>query len=162
MVAKKKAAAPELPLDETKQEFTDGPQNSEGVGSEFQKQTEAAADQAAAESPHAPQPAPAEPPPKPKGGWGKKAAAPAPTGADDEAVNLSNIKKSLLASVERIERLMEERAGIGEDIKDEFAALRGQGYNTKIVREVLKRRGWGDAAIKEHDQLIDLYEEALK
>jgi uncharacterized protein (UPF0335 family) len=157
MVAKKKTAPPE------QGDLADALANTQrhedkqaGVASEFEQETAKEVERVETAAP------PTEPAPKAKG-WGKKAKpAAAPTGAADETVNLSNVKKSLLHGVERIERLMEERGAISEDIKEVFAELRGAGYNTKIIREVMKRRGWGDAAIKEHDSLVDLYEEALR
>lgn len=170
MVAKKKAAeAAELPLDAHK-----GPAAGEGIGSEFQRFTEAEAEKEAEaakvkalEQGEWDQAAPkAEEPPaeadKPKSGWGRKKAAEAPSADDNAAVSLSNVKGSLVSAVERVERLLEERGAINEDIKEVFAELRGMGYNLKIVREVMKRRNWGPEAIKEHDTLLDLYEEALR
>jgi uncharacterized protein (UPF0335 family) len=43
----------------------------------------------------------------------------------------------LLSFFERIERLEEERAAIGSDIKDVFSEAKGVGYDTKTMRKVL-------------------------
>ena len=42
--------------------------------------------------------------------------------------------------VERIERLEEEKAGIASDIKDVYAELKGRGYDSKAVRQIVRLR----------------------
>lgn len=42
--------------------------------------------------------------------------------------------------IERIERLEEEKKGIGEDIKDVYAEAKSTGYDPKIMRKVVRLR----------------------
>lgn len=46
----------------------------------------------------------------------------------------------LKSIVERIERLEEEKAAISEDIKEVFAEAKGNGFDTKIIKKVIKLR----------------------
>ena len=63
--------------------------------------------------------------------------------------------------VERIERLMEERAGISQDIRDVFAEAKAVGYDTAILRTVIQRRAMQPGDRAEADQLVETYEAAL-
>lgn len=63
--------------------------------------------------------------------------------------------------VERIERLEEEKKGIADDIRDVFAEAKANGYDTKIMREVLKLRKMETHVRQERDALIETYREAL-
>lgn len=66
----------------------------------------------------------------------------------------------LRAFVERIERLHSERDSIADDIKDIYAEVRGNGYDTAALKEVLKRRK-DPAKAKERDDIVAVYEAAL-
>lgn len=93
---------------------------------------------------------------------GKAQANPAALEDDEAAVNLSNVKKSLIDYVERFERMAEERQAISDDIGDLVREVKTVGFNTKIFREVLRRRKLDPEAVKEHDSLLALYEEAVR
>lgn len=68
----------------------------------------------------------------------------------------------LRAFVERIERLQEEKRSIESDIKDIYAEIAASGYDKKIVREVVKRRGKGYSEISEFEELLAIYEAEIK
>ena len=59
--------------------------------------------------------------------------------------------------IERIERLEEEKKGIGENIRDVFSELKSQGYDPKIVRKVLRLRKMTPHDRKELDALLEVY-----
>ena len=63
--------------------------------------------------------------------------------------------------IERIERMMEEDRGIKDDIRDTFAEMKAQGYDTKITREVIKLRAMHPNDRAERDALLDTYRAAL-
>lgn len=42
--------------------------------------------------------------------------------------------------IERIERLEDEKKGIGDDIKDVFSEAKSTGYDTKTIRRILRLR----------------------
>jgi uncharacterized protein (UPF0335 family) len=63
--------------------------------------------------------------------------------------------------IERIERLEEEKKGIADDIKDVYGEAKGQGYDTKIVKQIIRLRRMEKAARDEEEALLDTYKEAL-
>ena len=67
----------------------------------------------------------------------------------------------LKAFVERIERLEEEKAALAADIKDVFAEAKGNGFDTKIMRQILKIRKMDKDDVDEQETLLDLYKQAL-
>lgn len=69
--------------------------------------------------------------------------------------------KELRQFIERIERLEEEKKGIADDIKDVFAEAKGRGFDTKVMREVIRMRKKDAAERQEHEAILDLYCHAL-
>ena len=67
----------------------------------------------------------------------------------------------LKSFVERIERLEEEKAGIAGDIKDVFAELKGRGFDSKAIRQILRIRKQDHAERQEQEAILDLYMQAL-
>jgi uncharacterized protein (UPF0335 family) len=67
----------------------------------------------------------------------------------------------LKSFVERIERLEEEKKGIADDIRDVFAEAKGQGFDTKVMRQVIRLRKKEPAERQEEEALLDLYMHAL-
>jgi uncharacterized protein (UPF0335 family) len=63
--------------------------------------------------------------------------------------------------IERIERLEEEKAGIASDIREVFAEAKGNGFDTKIMRQLIKLRGMEESDRQEQEYLLDLYKRAL-
>ncbi len=62
--------------------------------------------------------------------------------------------------MERIDRLEEEKKGIGDDIRDVYAEAKGLGYDTKIMRAVRSRAKLGPQGRQELDEMVALYEAA--
>ena len=69
--------------------------------------------------------------------------------------------QQLKSIVDRIERLEEEKKGIADNIKDIYAEAKGNGFEPKIVRQIIRRRKMDREDRHEHDELMDLYEAAL-
>ncbi len=67
----------------------------------------------------------------------------------------------LKSFIQRIEKLEEERAGIGADIKEVFAEAKSSGYDTKIMRQVIRIRKMDKADREEQDELLTLYLNAV-
>ncbi len=78
--------------------------------------------------------------------------------ADDVAGVAS---EQLRSFIERIERLEEEKAGLAADIREVFAEAKSQGFDTKIMRQVIKLRKLEDHDRREQEELVDLYLQAL-
>lgn len=67
----------------------------------------------------------------------------------------------LRSFIERIERLEEEKKGIQDDIKDIFAEAKGTGFDTKVMRQIIRIRKMEKDARQEMDALLELYKAAL-
>ncbi|WP_407049830.1 DUF2312 domain-containing protein [Methyloraptor flagellatus] len=67
----------------------------------------------------------------------------------------------LRSFVERIERLEEEKKTIADDIKDVYAEAKGTGYDTKILKQVIKIRKQDKSEREEQEAILDLYLSAL-
>ena len=67
----------------------------------------------------------------------------------------------LRSYIERIERLEEEKAGIAANIREIFAEAKGNGFDTKVMRQVLKLRKMEPHDVAEQDELLELYKRAL-
>lgn len=67
----------------------------------------------------------------------------------------------LKSFVVRIERLNGERKGLADDIKEVFGEAKSQGWDVKIMREVIKRRAMDPADLAEKDALLGVYEDAV-
>lgn len=63
--------------------------------------------------------------------------------------------------VERIERLEEEKKGIGDDIKEVYAEAKGNGFDTKILRKVIAIRKRDANERAEEEAILDLYLQAV-
>ena len=67
----------------------------------------------------------------------------------------------LRSVIERVERLEEEKAGIAADIRDIYAEAKGNGFDTKIIRQIIRLRKMEKADRQEQEQLLELYKAAL-
>lgn len=67
----------------------------------------------------------------------------------------------LRAFVERIERLEEEKKAIAEDIREVYAEAKGNGFDTKVLRQVIRIRKQDRAERLEQEAILDLYLAAL-
>lgn len=63
--------------------------------------------------------------------------------------------------VERVERLNEEIKGINDDKKDVFAEMKSRGYDTSIVKELIKIRGQKKGEFEERSMILETYMAAL-
>lgn len=67
----------------------------------------------------------------------------------------------LRSIVERIERLEEEKSTIADDIRDVYAEAKANGYDAKILRQVIRLRKQDSAERLEQEAIRDLYLHAL-
>lgn len=63
--------------------------------------------------------------------------------------------------IERIERLEEEKKTISGDIKEVYAELKGNGFDAKAVREIIRLRKKEDHERQEEEAMVELYKNAL-
>ena len=67
----------------------------------------------------------------------------------------------LRSFVERIEHLDEEIKGLNDDKKDVFAEAKGEGFDVKILKEVIRLRKQDQEERDERESLLDVYMHAL-
>ena len=67
----------------------------------------------------------------------------------------------LRSFIERIERLEEEKAALAADIREVFSEAKGTGFDTKIMRQVIRLRKMESNDREEQEHLLDLYKRAL-
>lgn len=63
--------------------------------------------------------------------------------------------------IERLERLEEDRKAVVLDMKEVFAEAKGEGFDVKILRKVLKIRAQDRASRQEEEAVLDIYLAAL-
>jgi uncharacterized protein (UPF0335 family) len=87
--------------------------------------------------------------------------------ADDQSFDggpdvLSATAQGRLRSIiERLERLEEDKQAVMTDQKDVFAEAKGEGYDVKILRKVIRVRKQDKAKRQEEQAIEDLYLSAL-
>ena len=63
--------------------------------------------------------------------------------------------------IERIERLEEDKAVIANDLKEVYAEAKGEGFDVKILRKVVRLRKQDKVKRDEEEALLDLYLSAI-
>lgn len=63
--------------------------------------------------------------------------------------------------IERIERLEEEKKGIADDIRDVYAESKSNGFDVKIMRQIVRLRKMETHDRQEMDAILDTYRSAL-
>jgi uncharacterized protein (UPF0335 family) len=65
------------------------------------------------------------------------------------------------AFVERIERMEEEKRAIAEDIREIYAEAKGNGFDIKVLRQIVRIRKQDAGERAEQEALLELYMTAL-
>ncbi len=89
--------------------------------------------------------------------------------ATQEAIDKSPDKKNtggiaqdqLRSFIQRIERLEEEKAALAADIREVYAEAKGNGFEPKVMRQVVRLRKMDTAERQEQEAILDLYIHAL-
>jgi uncharacterized protein (UPF0335 family) len=68
----------------------------------------------------------------------------------------------LRAFVERIEHMEEEIRSLTEDKKEIFAEAKAEGFDVKILKEVIRIRKQDAEERQEHESLLEVYLHALE
>ena len=81
----------------------------------------------------------------------------------DEKLDVLNgaAKGRLRSFIDRLERLGEDKQAISDDEKEVMKEMKGEGYDTKTVRKILRVRKMGMAKYSEEQALFDLYIDSL-
>ena len=74
----------------------------------------------------------------------------------------SNIAgEKLMSLIQRIERLEEDRANIGADVREIYREAKGIGFEPKIIRQLVKMRKMEASDRQEEEALIESYMAAI-
>lgn len=68
---------------------------------------------------------------------------------------------ALLSLLQRIERLEEDRANIGADIREVYREAKGVGFDPKIIRQLIKLRRMEASDRQEQEALLESYKSAI-
>lgn len=79
----------------------------------------------------------------------------------DATPNIGIGRDHLRAFIERIERLEEEKTNIADDIKEVYAEAKGNGYDIKVLRQLVRVRKQDTNERLEHEAILDTYMHAL-
>ncbi len=67
----------------------------------------------------------------------------------------------LRSLIERIERLEDEKAALAADIREVFAEAKGNGFDVKAIRQLVRLRKLDSADRQEQEAILDTYKAAL-
>ncbi|MBE7218803.1 MAG: DUF2312 domain-containing protein [Caulobacteraceae bacterium] len=81
--------------------------------------------------------------------------------AENPDVMTAAAQGRLKTIIERIERLEEDKAAVSEDLKGVYAEAKGEGFDTKVLRKVIRLRKTDKVKRDEEEALIDLYLSAI-
>lgn len=82
--------------------------------------------------------------------------------SSSEAVGNKNAADDRLRLlIERIERLEEEKKGIADDIRDVYSEAKSNGYDAKIMRQIVRLRKMTNDDRAEMEAVLETYKSAL-
>jgi len=70
-------------------------------------------------------------------------------------------KEHLRSFIERIERLEEEKKALADDIREVYSEAKGTGFDTKVMRQVIRLRKMESAERQELEAMLEMYKRAL-
>ncbi|MEY9703743.1 DUF2312 domain-containing protein [Bradyrhizobium sp. YCK136] len=70
-------------------------------------------------------------------------------------------KDQLKSIVERIERLLEEKKAIGDDVTAVYAEAKANGYDTKALKTIVRMRAQDPNERAEFETILEIYMQAL-
>lgn len=80
---------------------------------------------------------------------------------EEEAPATKFAKDQLKSIIERIERLEEEKKAISEDIRDVYAESKGNGFDVKALRAIVRLRKQDPNERQEQETILETYMHAL-
>jgi len=86
---------------------------------------------------------------------------PASAAAEKEQPATRFAKDQLKAFVERVERLEEEKKTTSDDIRDVYAEAKGNGFDIKALRSIVRLRKLDTDERREQQEVLDTYMHAL-
>jgi uncharacterized protein (UPF0335 family) len=86
---------------------------------------------------------------------------PSTAAAEKEQPATRFAKDQLKAVIERIERLEEEKKATSEDIRDVYAEAKGNGFDIKALRSIVRLRKLDTDERREQQEVLETYMHAL-
>jgi len=86
---------------------------------------------------------------------------PSSAAAEQEQPSTRFAKDQLKAIIERIERLEEEKKATSEDIRDVYAEAKGNGFDAKALRAIVRMRKMDSDERREQEEILETYMHAL-
>lgn len=84
---------------------------------------------------------------------------------DEEAGGVKDVENvtgaRLMAFIDRLERLEEEKTALSEDIKEVYGEAKATGFDVKTMRKIIRLRKMDLEKRREEDELLDLYKAAI-
>ena len=77
--------------------------------------------------------------------------------ADVQGVSGERLKQY----IERIERMEAEKSGLGDDIRDVYAEAKSAGFDSKIMRMIVRLRKMASDKRREEEEILDIYKSAI-
>ncbi len=84
-----------------------------------------------------------------------------PAAAEKEQPATRFAKDQLKAIIERIERLEEEKKATSDDIRDVYAEAKGNGFDAKALRTIVRLRKLDSDERREQEEILETYMHAL-
>jgi uncharacterized protein (UPF0335 family) len=70
-------------------------------------------------------------------------------------------KDQLKSIIERVERLLEEKKAIADDVSEVYAEAKGNGYDVKALKTIIRLRQQDPIEREAHEQILEVYMQAL-
>lgn len=83
------------------------------------------------------------------------------TGIEPASPSTSFAKDQLKSIIERVERLEEERKTIGDDVRDIYAEAKGNGFDVKALRTIVRLRKQDANERQEQETILETYMQAM-
>jgi len=80
---------------------------------------------------------------------------------NDEQPATRFAKDQLKSVIERVERLEEEKKTISDDIRDVYAEAKGNGFDVKALRTIVRLRKQDVNERREQETILETYMQAL-
>jgi uncharacterized protein (UPF0335 family) len=81
--------------------------------------------------------------------------------SEAEAPATKFAKDQLKTIIERIERLEEEKKTISDDVRDVYVEAKGNGYDVKAIRTIVRLRKQDANERQEQESILEMYMQAL-
>lgn len=80
----------------------------------------------------------------------------------NKMTEVSNVSaEKLMSFIKRIEKLEEDKRAVGDDLKEVYSEAKGSGFETKIIKQLVKLRRLEVEKRREQEELLELYKSAI-